>query len=156
MRRELGLGAFVLLAAGWLAPCRAQEIAVPDAFPVRGETQILTVADADGRPVAGAAVTATYRPNSRTAESRELTPTDASGKTEWTPEDAGIVTLAAISSAGMPLASVNVAVRFGGMPGSGLAVIVLAGGMLFGGAILGFVLLMRAPPHVPEQEPPST
>lgn len=155
MRVEPALCAFVLFAAGGLAPCCAQQIRVSDAFPLRGVPQSVTVADAEGRPVAAAAVTVTYRPNSRTARRRELAPTDAAGRSEWTPENAGIVTLEATARDGTPLAEVNVAVRFGGMPPSGLAVIVIAGGLLFGGAALGFVLLTRASARITEREPPS-
>jgi hypothetical protein len=156
MRAETWLGAYVLLLFATSAACEAQEIGLQDASPLRGATQTLTVAGADGRPVAGAVVTVTYRPNSKTARSRQLPPTDESGRTEWPVEDAGIVTLAATSPDGQSLASLNVAVRFGGMPGSGIAVMVLAGVLLFGGALLGFVLLLREPPQVPEHEPPST
>jgi hypothetical protein len=156
MRVETWLAACAVLIAASLAPCRAQEIGLAEAFPERGATETLTVVGADGQPVAGAVVSVTYRPNSNTVKSRELRPTDASGRTEWTVEDAGIVTLTATSPDGVSLGSLNVAVRFGGMPASGLLVMVVAGGLLFGGALLGFVLLLREPPHIPDHEPPST
>ena len=67
-----------------------------------------------------------------------------------------MVTLSAKSPSGESLASLNVAVRFGGMPGSGIVVMIVAGGLLFGGVVLGLVLLLREPPHIPDHEPPST
>ena len=156
MRVELGIATLALMLVAWLPPCEAQQIGFPQAFPLRGATETLTVTDADGRAVAGAIVTVTYRPNSQTAKRRELPPTDEAGRTQWTAEDPGIVTLAARSPDGESLASLNVAVRFGGMPGSGVAVMILAGTLLFGGVVLGIVLLLREPPHAPEHEPPST
>lgn len=161
MRDKTWLGALVLAVAlaalaSIPAPCRAQEIGLGDTFPLRGATETLTVTDAGGQPVAGAVVTVTYRPNSQTSKSHDLPPTDAAGRTEWSVEDAGIVTLSAKSVDGESLASLNVAVRFGGMPGTGIAVMIVAGGLLFGGVLLGLVLLLRKPPHIPEHEPPST
>lgn len=159
MRVEVRLAVLALLAlasAAFVAPCHAQEIALGEQFPLRGATETLTVTSADGRPVAGALVTVTYRPNSQTAKKRALAPTDASGHTQWAVEDAGVVTLSAKSPSGESLASLNVAVRFGGMPGSGIAVMIVAGGLLFGGVLLGLILLLREPPHIPDHEPPST
>jgi len=150
------LGATLALLLVWAAPCAAQQIELSEAFPLRGATETLTVEDADGAPLAGAIVTVTYRPNSQTASVHDLEPTDAAGRTQWTVEDAGLVTLAAKSASGESLASRSVAVRFGGMPASGVAVMIIAGMLLFGGVLLGMVLLLREPSHAPEHEPPST
>jgi hypothetical protein len=156
MRAERVWAAAALSLLAYAAPSGAQQIELENVFPLRGATEALTVTDAGGAPVAGATVTATYRPNSQTSRAHELAPTDAAGRTRWTAEDAGIVTLAAKSASGEPLASRNVSVRFGGMPASGVAVMLIAGTLLFGGALLGMVLLLREPSHAPEHEPPST
>ena len=37
-----------------------------------------------------------------------------------------------------------------------LGLMIVAGGLLFGGVVLGLVLLLREPPHIPDHEPPST
>lgn len=131
----------------------AQEIRVGQEFPVRGETTTLTVTGADDQPRIGDVVQVTYRPNSETLSTETLPPTDAAGRVDWTPRDAGIVTLAVED-----LASHNVAVRFGRFPGAGLGIMILAGLLLFGGAGVGFVTLLQSPePAEPlVGEPPST
>lgn len=120
-------------------------------YPLLGDAVALRVLDDDGRPVRAAVVEVVYRPNSQTVHRAELAPTGEDGTTAWTPEYAGIVALTAHAGAagGPTVASAQVAVRYGGFPASGLAVMLVAGVLLFGGALLGFVELMRggaAPP----------
>lgn len=148
------------LAAGLLAtaaPLAAGEIALDADYPLRGEATVVTVTGDGGAPAAGAVVEALYRPNSQTSHSETLPPADGAGQVRWVPEDAGIVTLTAhppgAGAETPPLATVNVAVRYGGFPGRGVVIMVIAGVLLFGGAALGFWLLLSAPPAV---EPPST
>lgn len=145
-----------LLTAGlWPGLAQGQpvaRIAVDQEFPVRGETSTVTVTGEGGEPVGSRVVEVTYRPNSETSSTEELPATDAAGQVAWTPRDAGIVTLAVGDEA-----SHNVAVRFGSFPGSGLAIMILAGLLLFGGAGLGFLVLLRSPDAAEEApEPPST
>lgn len=148
-----------LLAAGLLAalPAAAGDIALDADYPLRGEATVVTVTGDGGAPAAGAVVEALYRPNSQTSHSETLPPTDASGQVRWVPDDAGIVTLTAHpagAGADTPaLASLNVAVRYGRFPGRGVVIMVIAGVLLFGGAAVGFWLLLAAPPAI---EPPST
>lgn len=142
------------LLATWALPgmAGAQEISVDQEFPTRGETSTVTVRGEDDQARAGEVVEVTYRPNSETSSTETLPPTNAAGRVEWTPRDAGIVTLAVED-----LASHNVAVRFGRFPGAGLGIMILAGLLLFGGAGMGFVTLLRSPePGGIVGEPPST
>ena len=156
MRQSILTALIVLIALEILVVpgvLEAQEIRVDQEFPVRGETATVTVTGADGRPRAGDVVEVTYRPTSETQSTETLPPPDAAGQVIWTPRDAGIVTLAVED-----LASHNVAVRFGRFPAAGLGIMILAGLLLFGGAGVGFVTLLRSPePAEPlVGEPPST
>jgi hypothetical protein len=156
------LAALVALAAA--PPAGAAEIVLDRtagyerAYPLRGEPARVTVRGDDGAPLAGAVVETLYRPNSQTTHAAWLAPTDAAGTTTWTPEDAGIVALIAHQGAadGPVLASLDVTVRFGGFPASGLAVMIVAGLILFGGAAVGFVRLLGPGGEPPAAEPPST
>ena len=169
----------LLLAALALPrPAAAQQLtlAADDERPLRGQAVRLTVLDEDGRPAAGTRVSALYRPNSHTEHRVELPDVDSSGTVVWTPEYTGPVTLevrpaaavgeegaraaaAEAGSAAPPLepaaASLTVAVRYGSLPASGLIIMVLAGILLFGGAAVSMILLIR-PGHIPPSEPPST
>lgn len=171
MRNALGRAAAaaaltIALAALLAAPAAGVEIALATESPLLDDPVAVTVTDA-GTPVAGARVDAHYRPNSQTAFREPLPPTDAAGRTEWTPRAAGIVTLEVLEPAGGPApgtvhrcgptprpARCNTAVRFGAFPARGVVVMVVAGLLLFGGAALGMAMLLREGP--PAVEPPST
>lgn len=143
--------ALALLAA---APAAAVEIALGSDSPLRGEPVSVTVTR-DGVPLPGARIEAHYRPNSQTSSRESLAPTGPDGRTEWTPTDAGIVTLEVLGPEdGAPLASVNTAVRMGYFPAGGIAVMVIAGLLLFGGAAVGMKMLLSE--VAPAVEPPST
>jgi hypothetical protein len=163
----------LLLLAALAAPrVAAQEMAIraDDERPLRGQAVRLTVTE-DGRPAAGARVSALYRPNSHTEHRSELAAVDSSGTVLWTPEYTGPVTLE-VRPAGTeadadadadaetppvaPSATLTVAVRYGSLPPSGLFIMVLAGLLLFGGAAVSMLLLLRPPDHIPPSEPPST
>jgi len=101
-------------------------------------------------------IEAHYRPNSETDSTELLPPTDPAGRVAWVPGDAGIVTLTARAPGDeAPVATLNVAVRYGRFPLQGLGIMILAGVLLFGGAALGFVRLLGAE-ALPPEEPPST
>jgi hypothetical protein len=170
-RAFAGWGRAAVAAALLALPAAAQDpagaaagpaIVADDERPLRGQVVRLTVTE-DGRPAAGARVTAVYRPNSQTQHEAELAPVDSSGTVLWTPEYTGPVTLE-VRPAGTPsgdgeppaAAALTVAVRYGGLPASGLFIMVLAGVLLFGGAAWAMILLLRPPDHIPEIEPPST
>lgn len=154
--------AFVLLALfAAAAPAVADTtIELADPFPLRGEETQVTVLGDGGTSVAGSILTATYRPNSETASTEIVGALDSAGRIAWTPVDAGIVKLdlhpaPGEGDAAAVLATTDLSVRYGGFPPAGLAIMILAGLLLFGGAGLGMALLLSTP-GLPADEPPST
>ena len=134
----------------------AQAIQLADPYPLAGQATTIGVYDTE-TPVVGAVVVVTYRPNSQTVSKEVLPPTNAQGEVSWTPNDSGIVTLTAHerSEDGKVLGSLSASVRFGTFPGAGLVVMFIAGVLLFGGALLGMVMLLREG-QAPAPDPPST
>jgi hypothetical protein len=156
MRRDLrSLGALLALAGTALLPGAALglELSISEEYPLRGERLAITLSGegaGDAR-----ALRVTYRPNSQTSH-QETLPL-VGGRLEWTPRDAGIVRLEVLGADQSQLHSRNVAVRFGAFPASGIAVMVIAATLLFGGAALSMFLLLRAPGVAEDAiEPPST
>lgn len=152
---RLAAAAVLALALMAAAPAAAVEVVLGSDSPLRGEPVTVTVTR-DGAPLPGVRVEALYRPNSQTSAREVLAPTGPDGQTEWTPTDAGIVTIEVLGpEGGAPLATANTAVRRGYFPARGIAVMVIAGLLLFGGAAVGMKMLLSevAPPAV---EPPST
>jgi len=80
-----------------------------------------------------------YRPNSAVAREEWLISTEADGRFEWIPSDAGVVAMAAGGQVR------NVSVRFAGVSTSGIFVMLMAFCLLFGGAFLSFRLLFSDP-----------
>ncbi|HVT42902.1 MAG TPA: hypothetical protein VMT00_00775 [Thermoanaerobaculia bacterium] len=154
MKRTRWIVVVMLVAVG--SPLfAATTIGIDSEFPLRGVETGVVVTD-DGMPVSNAAITVVYRPNSRTSFTAVLRPTDVAGRTTWTPRDAGIVTLEARdpSGKGAALASLNVAVRFGHFPARGLTIMIAAGILLFGGAVIGMIFVIRSGASLPDT--PST
>ena len=91
----------------------------------------------------------TYRPNSVVAE-RDTIRIGGFDSVRWTPKRAGVVRIALPGGAGQ-----NVSVRFTEAPMIGLAVLVGAGLILFGGAVLSMWALLRGgmPRIMPEDLP---
>lgn len=138
-------------------PPPAVSLEVSDERPLIGQTVELT-ALAGGTPLAGARVRVTYRPNSSTTSTDELAATDAAGTASWVPTAAGPVNLQVWlpGADGAPAVTHAVAVRYGRFPLSGLAIMLLAGALLFGGATYGMTKLLRSGAALPQGEPPST
>ncbi len=114
---------------------------------------------ADPSPVAGQPVRVTfsvpvdtllvtYRPNSALVRTEMVILSPATTSAEWTPTSAGLAQLSYLDRTGEAPANVshNVSVRFDGLSGSGLAVMVVAGLILFGGAGFAFQTLFREDP----------
>ena len=108
-------------------------------------THILIQSD-DGRPVAGARVSATYRPGSSVSRHSEIGTTDPTGRIEWTPIEAGIVELTAAKPDSLrPIqASTHISIKFASPPISGIIIMLLAGILLIGGSILRFTRYLRS------------
>ncbi len=77
-----------------------------------------------------------YRPNSQVTKTKYLIG-NKSTSFDWTPERAGVVAIQAGNQ------STTVSVRFPGASKSGIAIMLLAAVLLFGGATFAFRLLMR-------------
>ncbi len=140
---------------GGAAAQAATELHVGDPYPLRDRPVAVTVTR-DGAPVPGAVVTVRYRPNSQIAHVQTLPPAGSDGRVLWTPTYAGIATLETPGEDGAGLANLSVAVRFGAFPDLGVLVMTIAALLLFGGAGLGFYLLLTEPQGPPTEEPPST
>jgi hypothetical protein len=100
-------------------------------FPGEGKSCVLTLLDS-GVPVSGARVTATFRPNSEVATTKDLGITSTSGQLSWTPDEAGIATLTA-EAEGLDPVDLTVSVKFKRPSALGIAILLLAGMILFGG-----------------------
>jgi hypothetical protein len=122
--------ALLLLLLGCGATLRAQ-IDLSTEKPVEGEPVTITL----GEPAKEVVVT--YRPNSQVIERDTLRADRASTSFTWTPATAGVVALKAGN------ASRNVSVRFTGISESGIATMIIAGVILFGGATFAFRLLFK-------------
>lgn len=150
--------AVLVLALTAPATGLSQEIRLNQPYPLMNRPVKVSVTD-DGSPVVEATILVTYRPNSQTIDTETLV-TNQRGVALWRPRDAGIARLELRSDDPQhaALSTLNVAIRFGGPPASGVAVMIVAGILLFGGAGFGMWLLLSGPrnPSIAEVEPPST
>ena len=87
-----------------------------------------------------------YRPNSQTRVVEDPVLVPEGGVVSWTPRYPGIASLSVTDASGAVLAQKDVAIRFAGIPASGIAVMTLAGLLLFGGAMASLVLALRRAP----------
>ncbi|MBD3161404.1 MAG: hypothetical protein GF346_04275 [Candidatus Eisenbacteria bacterium] len=100
-------------------------------FPGQGRPCWIVVKSGEV-PIERAEVTVTYRPNSEVAETHLLGRTDASGRVRWRPAAAGIATITAEAEEIDPV-ELTVSVRFREPPWLGIAMLILAAMILFGG-----------------------
>ncbi len=121
---------FVLGALCCLMPLQGQ-IGISTEQPVQGETVTITLAEPDSMLIV------TYRPNSSIARADTLRASKLTTTFEWAPRKAGVASLSTSR------ASRNVSVRFLGLSGSGIAVMIVAATLLFGGAAFAFRLLFK-------------
>lgn len=139
--------AFVLVFTMVQAASGENSIILRAQFPIEGERTELYIQDDTGGPVPGASVRATYRPGSSVEEISEIGITGKSGRVNWTPAIAGIVTLAATwsTAAGDTVtASANVSVKFRSTPAGGILIMLLAGLLLVGGSAVRILRVLRS------------
>lgn len=142
MRNLLALLTVVAALAVSASAFAAPSIAVEPPYPVLGQPAVVTLAEA---PEGEWRLVATYRPNSLITRDEPVGAPGPDGRIEWTPTAPGITQLAFVSGekGAKPAASRNVAVRFTGLPLTGLLVFLFAGTLLFGGAAYSIRLVMR-------------
>lgn len=128
--KQLFLGAAFFVAASMWPTTTAAQFTLSPETPVIGETVTITL------PEAADVLTVTYRPNSSVPRIEEIA-TNGLTTVSWTPTNAGVVALAAGS------ASMNTSVRYQSAPMGGIFVLIVAGLILFGGAIFAFRLLFQ-------------
>ena len=143
--------AFALRAAALLALCllatpgQAQSITLTPDLAVMGREATLHF----GAPVDTLFVT--YRPNSVVAQ-RDTIRIGGFDSVKWTPRKAGVVQISLPGGV-----SQNVSVRFTEPPMSGLMILIAAGLILFGGAILSMrALLSGGKPLIMPEDMPDT
>jgi hypothetical protein len=126
-------------------------IDLSQAHPEANQVVTLTLTRADGTPGEGVEVKASYGPGSVLLYEDSVGITNAEGTVAWTPNEAGLVTLAAEipGSDGPESVSTTVSVTFGGPPVLGVLVMIIAGLILYGGIIRGFRSLSKPPPSFP-------
>jgi hypothetical protein len=85
-----------------------------------------------------------YSPNSETQEETEIGRLSESGKIAWKPTRFGIATLSARDESGSTVASSNLAIVYATTPLSGVLVMLFAGALLFGGAVVSLRSVLRS------------
>jgi len=121
-------------------------IILPTRFPVQNEKTRIHLQTEAGNPIAGAHVTATYRPGSRVEKESEVGITDSGGGVDWTPEEAGIVAITAAfpnEEGNEVTVQTNVSVKFASTPLSGVLIMLFAGILLLGGSAVRFTRYIR-------------
>jgi hypothetical protein len=113
-------------------------------MPAQAQIQLSTETPTEGEPITvtldkpAEVLLVTYRPNSAVTHRDTFRIQPAASVFEWTPDRAGIVALRVPEQG-----SKNVSVRFQGLSASGIAVMAIAGALLFGGAAFAFRLLFK-------------
>ena len=152
MKGDLGrLAQFWCLVPGlclFASPVLGGIVAIPE-FPVEGESVTITVSTERGTPAAGLAVQAVYRPGSAVEKLEDIGSTGVDGSVTWSPTGAGIVMLQTVAVEDGPSYTLNLSVRYDGLPKSGLVILLFAGIFLYGGVIWGFRSLRALPPRLP-------
>ncbi|UCH83378.1 MAG: hypothetical protein JSW50_13105 [Candidatus Latescibacterota bacterium] len=124
------------------------DIILDTAYPVEKQsTRVRVVAD-DGSPVPNAAVSVTYRPGSAVPAVFDVGRTAADGNCEWTPREAGIVTISAAwvdATGSEQITTVNASVKYSPTPVTGIVIMIVAGIVLIGGAFDRISRLLRTP-----------
>lgn len=85
-------------------------------------------------------LTVTYRPNSSVSKTETLVNNPPATSMEWSSKEPGLVALAYLDKSGESPQRISrsLSIRFDGLSGSGIVVMLLAGVILFGGATTAF------------------
>lgn len=120
-------------------PIARASIEVSNQKPEVGERLTLTF------PVPVDTLTVTYRPNSSVSKTEVVAINPPATSVEWASKEAGLVALAYMDKTqeDPQRVSKNMSVRFQGVSGSGIVVMLFAGVVLFGGAATAFRTLFR-------------
>ena len=127
------LVAVAALSAGAPQLVSAQEagaVTVSDKFPTTGKSTTIKTDTLEQT------VELTYSPGSK-VEAKETVKAQGTRLVLWRPQRPGVVSIAAPNHA-----TKNVSVRFDGVPLSGLVIMMLAGAVLFGGALFSLRSLL--------------
>jgi hypothetical protein len=127
-------------------PSLGAELAADSRFLAVGEPAVLTLTDDGGVGIGGAQLTALYRPESEVSVEEVVGLTDSTGViADWVPKYPGIVELSAswVDSGADQSASATLSVRFPATPWRGVAVMIAAGVILYGGVVLSQLRLRR-------------
>lgn len=114
------------------------------ATAARAQIQLSTEKPTEGEPITitlekpAEMLVVTYRPNSAVTHRDTFRMQPAANVFEWTPDRAGIVALSVPEQGGK-----NISVQFQGLSTSGIAVMIVAASLLFGGAAFAFRLLFK-------------
>jgi len=117
------------------------ELGCLEDFPRVGQDQQVTLSGVERPELLSLWVV--YSPNSTTQKETEVGRLSESGEIAWNPSRFGIATLSARDETGSTIASANVAIVYSSTPLSGVFVMIFAGVLLFGGAIVSLVLVLR-------------
>ena len=124
----------------WAAAPAWSQIVVSHETVTAGVPVTLQVVSS-GVPVGDAPVTVVYRPGSQVEDRVKLGRTANTGEVDWVPKRPGLVRILAelpeAKSAPEIIHARDLGVRFAVVPGSGLAILLGAGVLLFGGVTVG-------------------
>lgn len=142
------LAAVAMMVLAFSAPPLRADIIIDTAFPTVKQSARIHVTDGLGASVSGAEVTATYRPGSAVERVSVAGRTAADGTFDWTPSEAGIVTITAAwmgEDGTQHTTSINTSVKFDPVPIAGIIIMILAGIVLIGGGVERIATLLRSP-----------
>lgn len=130
---------FTMLCLVMIGPPAQATIEVSNVSPEVGERIQLNF------PVPVDTLTVTYRPNSSVAKTEIIAIDPPATSVEWASQNPGLVELTYLDKRTNPATAVsrNLSIRFAGLSGSGLFVMLLAGTVLFGGVVTAFRSLFR-------------
>ena len=138
----------VLLGIAAGTPLAADLTADGD-FPVVGKTQNVSLTGVED--VSDMTLWVVYSPTSETQTEEEIGRFRADGRIAWKPSRFGIATLSARGDDGGVVVGENVAILFAETPVAGVMVMLFAGVLLFGGAVISMWSVLKS--GLPETAP---